>query len=380
MTRSLKERYESQRLVTLKEQIVDVEQQLLAETKVSLLLIEAMDQEDLDKVSKVVDKLERIKGAVPGLPSLQKGIDAAQTELNKYTAGGHISKAWSKLKGKLGVDNPVVKITTFANALERGFGQLPQILKMNGVDTKALKDSTDMTLQDAIVKQFVKSPDYTADMLKKSVPNKKAANVQLNAEADGDITSSDVEANAKAEKDAQGKIKTLVTQLRKALSPGGIFGVFKKVPYVDMDALTRELMTTAKLSELLGVYKAVKSGPQTSEFASDIKQNVSGGGGQVGTDASKPSEETKSTGQSTGTEPSQPSAGAGSPPAETGSKNPEQGSTDKKNVDPAKVAGAVGKKLQQLFSQPNVDTAKLGKMLMDAGLSLEALKAALKKS
>lgn len=380
MTRSLKERYESQRLVTLKEQIVDVEQQLLAETKVSLLLIEAMDQEDLDKVSKVVDKLERIKGAVPGLPSLQKGIDAAQTELNKYTAGGPISKAWSKLKGKLGVDNPVVKITTFANALERGFGQLPQILKMNGVDTKALKDSTDMTLQDAIVKQFVKSPDYTADMLKKSVPNKKAANVQLNAEADGDITSSDVEANAKAEKDAQGKIKTLVTQLRKALSPGGIFGVFKKVPYVDMDALTRELMTTAKLSELLGVYNAVKSGPQTSEFASDIKQNVSGGGGQVGTDASKPSEETKSTGQSTGTEPSQPSAGAGSPPAETGSKNPEQGSTDKKNVDPAKVAAAVGKKLQQLFSQPNVDTAKLGKMLMDAGLSLEALKAALKKS
>jgi hypothetical protein len=33
------------------------------------------------------------------------------------------------MKGKMGIDNPLVKVMTMANALEQGFKQLPMILK-----------------------------------------------------------------------------------------------------------------------------------------------------------------------------------------------------------------------------------------------------------
>jgi len=381
MARSLKEGYQARKLRALKEHAIELDRQMLHETRVANTLLEAMDQSDLDKVSKIIEKLERIKNAVVDLKSLKKGIEAAQNELNKYTAGGPITKAWTKLKGKVGIDNPVVKITTFANALEQGFGQLPQILKNSGIDPAKLKDQADtMTLSDAITQQFVKQRDPTADALKKTIPNKKPAD--MNLEADGDITADDVEANAAAagSKEAQKKLKILVSSLQKALTPGGVFGAFKKVPYVDTSTLVKELATVAKVNELLSIFRAIKEGPQTGEIAADIKQNIAGGSGDVGSASTSPTGSSKPTGQSTPSSPAEPAVPGGSPSTPTGAKTPDApgekgggGAEPEDDKVKQKKASDLGSQLASIFKGNSVEPEVLGKILMDSGLNVDEL-------
>jgi hypothetical protein len=324
MARSLKERYETRRLQQLHERVKGADEQMLLEHRTAQLIIEAMDQEDLDKVTAIVQKLETIKSAAgDDLKTLSAGIEQAQAELNKFTAGGPIAKAWTKLKGKIGIDNPIVKITTFASALEKGFKQLPAILKNNGISTDDLKgdDPNQLTLRDAIVKQFIKKPDATADALKKTAYKKEEAGTGqdkgiLNTPPD----TKGVEASGKADANpkAQAKIKSVIAQLQKALSPGGIFGAFKKVPYVDSAALAQEL-TNAHVATLVAVSKAVTQGAQSAEVASGLKDQVAGGGGDVGTAGTAKTAGATPAGQTQPGEPAKSTTG-GTSSAPTGEK------------------------------------------------------------
>mgnify|MGYP005865213257 CR=1 FL=1 len=63
LARSLKERYEARMVEQLKERVVVLDKRLIEENRVATILLEAMDQEDLDKVSAIIQKLDVIKDA-----------------------------------------------------------------------------------------------------------------------------------------------------------------------------------------------------------------------------------------------------------------------------------------------------------------------------
>lgn len=344
MARTLKERYEVRKVQQLKERVTIINRQLLEENRVARLIMEAMNQEDLDKVSAIIQKLESIKNASGGdLKTLVSGIEQAQSDVNKYTSGGPLVKAWAKMKGKFGVDNPIVKVTTFASALERGFKQLPQILKNNGVSQDDLKKNVNadnqITLRDAIVKQFIKTPDATANALKKTIPNKNEdvspgpkpdAKVRNNSKGifDSPPDTAGIQASHDAQNNpkAQAKIKMIVGQLQKALSPAGIFGAFKKVPYVDSTALAQDLLN-AHVSNLVAVSKAVTSGPQTTDVAPDMKAYVTGHGENQTTDTGQ-AHDVNSASQ---TQPSEPAKSTIGTSADTGvGEKPGQGPGEKR--------------------------------------------------
>jgi hypothetical protein len=264
MSRTLKERYKTQQLQLLRERAHAADLQLLQENRAATLLVEAMNEEDLNKVTAIIQKLSSIKS--PQLPKLTAAIEQAEAEINKYTAGGPLVKAWAKLKDLVGVDNPIVKVTTFANALERGFSQVPTILKNNGIDLQG----TDLTKSLA---DTVTNPTQAT-----------GTSAATTSTATGTATTAQNEADVPVE----GKLKNIVAQLQKALSPGGIFGAFKKVPYISSQALAQELVQ-APLNVFSQVAKKIQAGAKAADIAPDLKAQVAGGG----------QEQTKHTGPET---------------------------------------------------------------------------------
>lgn len=331
MARSLKERYEGKQLRELKERLTRTDAQLLREERAARLLLEAMDEEDLNKVTGIIQKLQRVKR--PELPYLTKAIETAEAEINKYTAGGPLTKAWSKLKTKVGIDNPIVKVTTFASALEKGFSLIPQILKNNGIDLKDadLNKSLAATVAEKSGKAQAKTGAKSDEEMAKSPFTGKQVEGQQMDEADVAI---------------EGKLKSIVDQLRKALSPAGIFGVFKKVPYMDSAQLAQELVQVP-LKAFSEVAKTINSGAKAAEVAPDMKNIVTGQGG-VETKGATPGSEAAPAGQSQPTAPGKPSVTtdktkpAGEAPAEPRGGGGEKAAGAKKAFDALKDAG-VGK-------------------------------------
>jgi hypothetical protein len=278
MSRSLKE----QRQARLVERIVAADKQLLQEERVASMLLEAMNQEDLNKVDAIVQKLNSIKS--PQLPKLTAAIEKAQAEINKYTAGGPLTKAWTKVKGAVGIDNPIVKVMTFANALERGFSQIPTILRNNGIDLKNVDLSKSLAA-------LLAKPQATGDRAKPDV----LGSTELNPPPEAAPATSQNEADSQVE----GKLKTVLTQLQKALSPGGIYGVFRKVPYINSQELAQELIQ-APVNVFAQVAKKIQSGAKAADVAADLKGQIAGQGEEQTAhsgkeDPTKPSQQTQPT-------------------------------------------------------------------------------------
>lgn len=235
---TLKEQYERQQRLTKKITLNE------ERNRVANLLIEAMNTNDLQQATQIIDKLRSMKGK--GLSSLDSAIDAAQTELNKYTGGGVISKAWTKLKSVVGFKNPLVKFMIFANALENGFRLMPQILKNNieGVDLNA-----EQTL--------------------------------------GELINFDDE-----------KRKTLASNFLKALSPKGIYSALKKVPYVNRESLVNDLFNVP-LKNLANVIKTNATGPSTQQIASDLQDYAKQSDATTQPQSPTPTQSSTSTTQNT---------------------------------------------------------------------------------
>lgn len=194
--------------------------QLLREHRAANIIIEAINQDDLRRASQIIDKLRGIKGK--GIGYLDDAIDKAISELNKYTAGGPLTKAWTAIKGKMGIDNPLVKMMTFANTLETGFAQLPTIIKNNVGELT--RDQAETSLNDVIT--------------------------------DNDVRT------------------TVMQSIAKALSASGIFGVFKKIPYIgDKNLLVADMMNVP-LKNLNAVTRQVLSGPKSDTLGADMKDTV----------------------------------------------------------------------------------------------------------
>jgi len=383
MAPSLKERYDQRQLQLLQEHTRAADAQLLQEQQTAELLLEAMDPEDLQKVTAIVQKLDTIKS--PELPHLSQAIEQAQAELNKYTGGGPIAAAWSKLKTKVGIDNPVVKVTTFADALERGFSQIPTILKNNGVDlaktdlnkslsttlqtqqptgagdgeggtksnvTGKANDKEDLEYKPTPKKIGAKSDEElgkarfgdnrkndethydipgpsgtqpgtkpgTAPATAKKPPPaqrtggqdqppKPAPGVKKPLAASRKISSADEghnldEAGPSASVSGDQKLKNIVAQIRKALAPGGLFGAFKRIPYIDSAALAQELVQ-APIKVFSNVAKRIQAGAKASEIAPDMRNQIQGQGDQQ-TKHANTATPTKQAGQSQPGQPAKP--------------------------------------------------------------------------
>jgi len=384
MAPSLKERYDQRQLQMMQERTRAADAQLLSEHQTAKLLVEVMDAEDLNKVGAIIQKLDTIKS--PELPHLTAAIEQAQAELNKYTGGGPITKAWTKLKDLVGVDNPVVKITTFADALERGMGQIPQILKNNGINlAKADKSKSLSTLLQAAPptgsqggeggmksdvtgtagnkeknvmpgagpvtgaksdQEMAKSPvtgKAVPDKEKIEVPGTPAGTAPTPSRKPAPAntvggqdnppkprpgikpkppvkkTSSADESHELAEADppkgpsGQQKLKNVVDQIRKALAPGGIFGAFKKVPYIDGATLAQELVA-APIQVFANVAQRIQAGAKAAEVAPDMKAQIQGQGGEQ-TKHAGAAEPSQPAGQ---TQPGQPSKPTTAPVGTTG--------------------------------------------------------------
>lgn len=374
MTRSLKERYESNRVKQLQERVKRIDEDVLAEHRFAQLLVEAMDENDLNKVAAIVQKLTKIKN--PALPRLTAAIEQAEAEINKYTAGGPITKAWSKMKNLVGIDNPIVKVTTFADALEKGFAQIPQILKNNGIDLKSAdlsKSLATILATPAGGGKPASGKPATGAKSDQELGNTKFSNSSQN-EAEGDTpglnNSSGLGSTNKAKpKDGvsiEGKLKNVVAQLQKALSPGGIFGVFKKVPYINNAELAQELVQ-APLKVFSQIVKVVNSGAKAAEVAPDIKDQVSGQGAAEtkGTQTGASTAATGQTGQAAPTkDPTVSSNTTG-----TGQQTPQpQGGGAGTNY-----AAAKQKLMPFLKNGKTMGVDVMVKKLVDAGLDVDKL-------
>lgn len=368
MARTLKERYESKRVQVLQERVKRIDEQLLAEQRVARLLLEAMNEEDLNKVSAIVQKLSKIKN--PALPRLTAAIEQAESEINKYTAGGPIVKAWTKLKNLVGIDNPIVKVTTFADALEKGFSQIPQILKNNGIDLKNVDLNKSLATALAAPKANTGAKTGTSTGAKTDQELGNTSFSQNEAEGDGpDLNRSSGLTDKTGPKTGsnpskiEGKLKDVVAQLQKALSPSGIFGVFKKVPYINSAELAQELVQ-APLRVFSQTVKTINSGAKAAEVAPDLKSQVTGQGGAE-TKGTEAGAETQPTGQTAPPAPTKDPT-VTSNTTSTGEQTPQpQGGGANQNY-----AAAKQKLLPLLKNVKGNDQAlnQLVKKLVDAGL------------
>lgn len=278
MAQSLKRRYETKKLTQLQERVKKVDARIISEHRASQLLVEAMSDQDLQKVSDIIDKLRSIKS--PQLPVLSKAIDQAEAEINKYTGGGVLTKAWTKLKTMVGMDNPVVKVSTFADALERGFAQIPMIIKNNVGDVKNI----DTTKSLATV---LSDPKSTGGKQLGRLGQKSDEELgkvgKTSSVFSDDPTFSEWPGKSQNEADGgsnvqlTGRLKSVANQMLKALAPGGFFGAFKQVPYVDMKALVQELVT-APIGTLAPIIKTLQTGTKAAMIAPDMKSQITGKG------------------------------------------------------------------------------------------------------
>lgn len=272
-TNTLKKQYDRKQLQTIHERVQGIDTQLLNEQTTSRLLLEAMNDDDLKKASAIIDKLRSVKGK--GLKHLDNAISTAEAELNKYTGGGPLVKAWSKIKNKVGIDNPLVKILTFANALEQGFKQLPIIIKNN-------------------VGQL--TPDMDEKTLTELIPD-------------------------------EDKKQVLINNMLKALSPKGIFGVFKKVPYADKETLVNDLMSVP-IKNLNIVVRQTTAGPQSDQIAGDIKDTATAQGSVETKNATPAAAPVGSEPPTPGSVPKGTTAGTPSTPAGQKPMRPNTGNGD----------------------------------------------------
>lgn len=127
-------------------------------------LLEAVDQAKLQQITQTLSKLE---GLVPdGANIFNQAIEAAKTDLANYLRGG-VKQFFKNIAG-----DPVLKATSFANAIRAGLSNLPSISKLylpRGGEKEAQRSIFELTppeKQQQLVQQMVKAfePESNVDI------------------------------------------------------------------------------------------------------------------------------------------------------------------------------------------------------------------------
>lgn len=127
-------------------------------------LLEAVDQQKLQQVQQALAKLD---GLVPdGANIFNQAIEAAKNDLANYLRGG-VKQFFKNLAG-----DPVLKASSFANAIHAGLANLPAIVKLylpKGAENEAQRSVLELTPQEKqqqLVQQMVKAfePESSVDI------------------------------------------------------------------------------------------------------------------------------------------------------------------------------------------------------------------------
>lgn len=127
-------------------------------------LLEAVDQQKLQQINQTLAKLE---GLVPdGANLFNQAIEAAKTDLANYLQGG-VKQFFKNLAG-----DPVLKATSFANAIRSGLSALPQIVKLylpkggEKETQRSIMELTPQAKQQQLIQQMVKAftPESKVDI------------------------------------------------------------------------------------------------------------------------------------------------------------------------------------------------------------------------
>ena len=135
--KTLKESVQRKRLVS---ELKVVEERMLGEHYANLLM-EAIDKDEFQQASKVLNKLNAIKKVADSDVNLKGTLGAAikeaSNEVNEFTGGGAkalFKKGAGALQAKFGLKpskNPLLKSLEFLNILETGLSVLPEIFANN---------------------------------------------------------------------------------------------------------------------------------------------------------------------------------------------------------------------------------------------------------
>ena len=259
---TLEQRYETkQRLNELRHRVKVVDACLISEAHTTEIILEAMSAADFDKATEVIKKLNTLASTAPQLKITDAAIKAAITDINKYTGGGTLAQGWANIKAKFtGGQNPLVKALVLAQCLETGFAYIPKLITNMGLDKVQGKSIIDRL------------------NAKSKTDKSKTDNVKTSKMPSPEKPQVDIDPNKLP------GFNDLASNLTKAFSPIGIFGVFKKIPYVEggAPALTREILR-ADVKTLQTCIKAMASGPTASELQTDLKDTL-----QANASAAKP--------------------------------------------------------------------------------------------
>lgn len=216
---------------------------LLNETKKNQILTEAMDENDLRRVSQIINKLRIMQNYAKDSRLLRQSIDDALNDLQEIT--GSETSLGQKFKNALGLgkNTKIFKDTmALVSALESGFRYIPTIL--NNMIGSVQSDSEDADLPAIEIIYNQTSNDQTGNSSYK-------------------------------------KINILVKNISKAMKPSKWWGLKTgdSVPYVsDLDKLVHDMMSTTPVKNLMHLVKTISSGPQASTLAQDV---ANGGGGET---------------------------------------------------------------------------------------------------
>lgn len=181
------------------EHIRYVDRKLLTEHRNEMLLTEALDAKQLEKVMKIVARLRAIDFSV--VPTIDKQIDLSVSELNKLLAKGKagniktainfMSKVITAAKNRdLSVfQTPIGKSISLATSIEAGFKNLEQIISANikKGDVEGAKDKTLAQLTGDNAKNVAKTiiQAFTPKKGKPQFNTSRVANDIMNAKLDG---------------------------------------------------------------------------------------------------------------------------------------------------------------------------------------------------
>jgi hypothetical protein len=227
------------------------ERELIVAEATAMMILEALDNDDIGNATVVLKKLNSIAKASP--PLLAASIKAAADEVNDFTGGGIgalVKKGGAWLAKKFGAKagtNPILKALVLLNSLEVGFSDAVDVIKNN-------------------------APDF-----------------------DGDIDKSLMD---QVDDKAAGRLRKI---LSKAFQPDGIFAKIKSIfgstggiPYVkNVDKMIEEIMLLPA-NKLTLLIKAATTGESSAKAAEAAKDMVTVGKQGGSPQAAKSNEPVKS--------------------------------------------------------------------------------------
>lgn len=247
----------------LRQKLIGLDREFLAERLMLervTVLIEAMDEDDLKKVSAIINKLRSVGQRAQASSALKQVIDKALIDLQRVT-GGDQSLGQRALSAIGRGDNKKIFKNTMAlvSALETGFRLMPQLLKNMLGPLQSKSDAAKKTVATLLM----------GEGILREAPNDNTP----------DITAEPIKGEEQVDTEKGAKNLELVRKnIVKAMKPSKWWGLSSgEIPYVDdPDGLVTDILNSVPVGELMQIVRTMTSGPQAANLAKDVANGGSG--------------------------------------------------------------------------------------------------------